>query len=331
MSALAPTLQAFFQQRLIAQRNASPRTVAAYRDTMRLLLHFACERTGKQPCQLDFAELDADLIGGFLDHLEAQRGNSPRTRNARLAAIHSLYRYSALRHPEHAQTIGRVLEIPTKRYERALISYLDQHEIKALLAAPDRSTWLGRRDHALLLLAIQTGLRVSELCALRIRDLSLSTGAHCRVIGKGRKARCAMLSTETVTTLREWSRERQGEDDDPLFPTRRGGPLTPKAIAWLLDKHTASAATDCASLHNKRVTPHVLRHSNAMLLLNAEKNVDIHTLALWLGHESTKSTEAYLHTNNKLKQQAIDRTAPIGTPPGRYQPPDKLLDFLDRL
>ena len=331
MTALAPTLQAFFQQRLIAQRNASPRTVAAYRDTMRLLLRFASEQTGKQPCQLDFAELNADLIGSFLDHLETQRGNSPRTRNARLAAIHSLYRYSALRHPEHAQTIGRVLEIPTKRYERALISYLDQHEIKALLAAPDRSTWLGRRDHALVLLAIQTGLRVSELCALRVCDLSLSTGAHCRVIGKGRKARCAMLTAETVATLREWSRERQGEDDDPLFPTRRGGPLTPKAIAWLLDKHTATAATACPSLHDKRVTPHVLRHSNAMLLLNAEKNVDIHTLALWLGHESTKSTEAYLHADNKLKQQAIDRTAPIGTPPGRYRPPDKLLDFLERL
>jgi integrase/recombinase XerD len=331
MTVLAPTLQAFFQQRLIAQRNASPRTVAAYRDAMRLLLRFASEQTGKQPCHLDFADLDADLIGSFLDHLEDQRGNSPRTRNARLAAIHSLYRYSALRHPEHAQSIGRVLEIPPKRYERALISYLDQHEIKALLAAPDRSTWLGRRDHALLLTAIQTGLRVSELCALRICDLSLSTGAHCRVVGKGRKARCAMLTAETVATLREWSRERQGHDDDPLFPTRRGGPLTPKAIAWLLDKHTATAASDCPSLHHKRVTPHVLRHSNAMLLLNAEKNVDIHTLALWLGHESTKSTEAYLHADNKLKQQAIDPTAPIGTPPGRYQPPDKLLDFLERL
>jgi len=228
VTALAPTLQAFFQQRLIAQRNASPRTIAAYRDTMRLLLRFVSGQTGKQPCQLDFADLDADLIGSFLDHLETQRGNTPRTRNARLAAIHSLYRYAALRHPEHAQTIGRVLEIPTKRYERALISYLDQQEIKALLAAPDRSTWLGRRDHALLLLAIQTGLRVSELCALQVGDLSLSTGAHCRVVGKGRKARCAMLTAETVATLRAWSRERRGENDDSLFPTRRGGRSHPK-------------------------------------------------------------------------------------------------------
>jgi site-specific recombinase XerD len=260
MTALAPTLQAFFQERLIAQRNASPRTVAAYRDTMRLLLRFASERTGKQPSRLDFADLDADLIGSFLNHLEQQRGNSPRTRNARLAAIHSLYRYSALRHPEHAQTIGRVLEIPAKRYERALISYLDLQEIKALLGAPDRSTWHGRRDHALLLTAIQTGLRVSELCALRIADLTLDTGAHCRVTGKGRKARSATLTAETVATLREWCRERKGNADDPLFPTRRGGPLTPKAIAWLLDKHTALAAASCPSLRNKRVTPHVLRH-----------------------------------------------------------------------
>jgi integrase/recombinase XerD len=326
MTALAPTLQAFFEERLIAQRNASPRTVAAYRDTMRLLLRFAQQQTGKQPYQLDFADLDAQLIGSFLDHLEDQRGNSPRTRNARLAAIHSLYRYSALRHPEHAQTIGRVLEIPTKRYERALISFLDLQEIKALLAAPDRSHWIGRRDHALLLTAIQTGLRVSELCALRVCDVSLSTGAHCRVIGKGRKARVAMLTTETIATLREWCKERRGDDHDPLFPTRRGGPLTPKAIAWLLDKHTSTAATECPSLHNKRVTPHVLRHTNAMLL--RAENIDIHTIALWLGHESTKSTEVYLHADNKLKQQAIERTTPTGTPPGRYQPPDKLIAFL---
>jgi len=329
MTALAPTLQAFFEERLIAQRNASPRTVAAYRDTMRLLLRFAQQQTGKQPYQLDFAELDAQLIGSFLDHLEDQRGNSPRTRNARLAAIHSLYRYSALRHPEHAQTIGRVLEIPTKRYERALISFLDQPEIKALLAAPDRSHWIGRRDHALLLTAIQTGLRVSELCALRICDVSLSTGAHCRVIGKGRKARVAMLTAETITTLREWCKERKGQDHDPLFPTRRGGPLTPKAIAWLLDKHTSTAAAECPSLQNKRVTPHVLRHTNAMLL--RAENIDIHTIALWLGHESTKSTEVYLHADNKLKQQAIERTTPTGTPPGRYQPPDKLIAFLECL
>ncbi len=329
MSALAPTLQAFFTDRLIAQRDASPRTVAAYRDTLRLLLRFAAEQTGKQAYRLDIADLDAPLIGAFLDHLERERGNSARTRNARLAAIHSLYRFASLRHPEHAQTIARVIEIPPKRHKRPLICYLDEQEIKALLHAPDRSSWLGRRDHALLLLAIQTGLRVSELTALRVADLSLSTGAHARVKGKGRKERCAMLTAETVAILREWCRERKGEPEDPLFPTRRGGPLTPKAVAWLLDKHTAAAARRCPSLASKRVTPHVLRHTNAMLL--RAENVDIHTIALWLGHESTKSTEVYLHADNKLKQRAIERTAPTGTPPGRYRPPDKLIDFLERL
>jgi integrase/recombinase XerD len=329
MSELAPTLEAFFSQRLLAQRDASPRTVAAYRDTWRLLLGFASEQIGKQPCQLDIADLDAPLIGAFLDHLAAERGNSPRTRNARLAAIHSLYKFASLRHPEHAHTIARVIEIPPKRINRPLICYLDEREIKALLAAPDRTSWLGRRDHALLLVAIQTGLRVSELTGLRNRDLNLGTGAHARVTGKGRKERCAMLTSETVAVLRTWCRERKGEPDDPLFPTRRGGPLTTKAVAWLLDKHTSTAATACPSLAGKRVTPHVLRHTNAMLL--RAKNVDIHTIALWLGHENTKSTEPYLHADNKLKQQAIERIAPTGTRPGRYRPPDTLMAFLEAL
>ena len=329
MSLIAPTLQAWFTERLMTQRNASPQTIAAYRNSIRLLLRFAHEQTGKQPCRLDFADLDAPLIGAFLDHLEHQRGNTPRTRNARLAAIHSLFRYSALRHPEHAASIGRVIEIPAKRYERALICYLDLDEIKALLAAPDRTSWLGRRDHAMLLTAIQSGLRVSELVALRVGDVSLSTGAHLRVTGKGRKERCATLTQETVAVLREWMRERDGEPGQPLFPTRRGGALTTRAVALLLDKHTVTASTACPSLRGKRVTPHVLRHTNAMLL-RAEK-IDILTIALWLGHESTKSTEIYLHADNKLKQQAIERTTPTGTPPGRYQPPDALLAFLDRL
>jgi site-specific recombinase XerD len=329
MSLIAPTLQAFFTERLITQRNASPQTIAAYRNSIRLLLGFAHEQTGKQPCRLDFADLDAPMIGAFLDHLEHQRGNTPRTRNARLAAIHSLFRYAALRHPEHAASIGRVIEIPAKRHERALICYLDLDEIKALLAAPDRTSWLGRRDHAMLLTAIQTGLRVSELVALGVGDVSLSTGAHLRVIGKGRKERCATLTPETVAVLRTWMLERDGEPEQPLFPTRRGGTLTTRAVALLLDKHTATASTACPSLRGKRVTPHVLRHTNAMLL--RAENIDILTIALWLGHESTKSTEIYLHADNKLKQQAIERTTPTGTPPGRYQPPDTLLAFLDRL
>ncbi|HEX5924642.1 MAG TPA: tyrosine-type recombinase/integrase [Baekduia sp.] len=329
MSLIAPTLEAFFTERLITQRNVSPCTIAAYRDTLRLLLRFTAEQTGKQPCRLQFADLDAPLIGAFLYHLEHERGNTVRTRNARLAAIHSLYRYAALRHPEDIATIGRVIEIPPKRYTRTTISYLDLDEIKALLRAPDRSTWLGRRDHALLLVAIQTGLRVSELARLRVGDVSLATGAHCRVIAKGRKQRSAPLTAETVAVLRTWLDERQGQAEQPLFPTRRGGPPSPKAIAWLLDKHTAAAADACPSLRTKRITPHVLRHTNAMLL--RARDIDILTIALWLGHESTKSTEIYLHADNKLKQQAIERTTPTGTPPGRYKPPDALLAFLDGL
>lgn len=293
------------------------------------MLRFASEQTGKQPSRLEFSDLDAPLIGAFLYHLEHERGNTARTRNARLAAIHSLYRYAALRHPEDIATIGRVIEIPPKRHKHKTISYLDLDEIKALLAAPDRATWLGRRDHALLLTAIQTGLRVSELANINIGDVSLATGAHCRIIGKGRKERCAPLTTETVAVLRTWLIERQGNTEEPLFPTRRGGPLTPKAIAWLLDKYIEIAAGRCPSLRTKRVTPHVLRHTNAMLL--RARDTDILTIALWLGHESTKSTEIYLHADNKLKQQAIERTAPTGTPPGRYKPPDTLLAFLASL
>jgi site-specific recombinase XerD len=329
MSLLAPTLQAFFSERLITQRNSSPQTIAAYRDTFRLLLSFAHQETGKQPFQLDIDDLDAPLIGAFLAHLEEERGNSPRTRNARLGAIHSLYRYTALKHPEHAQTIARVMAIPTKRHERNIVSYLNLEEIKALLQAPDRITWLGRRDHTLLMLAIQTGLRVSELIALRVADVSLGTGAHVRVIGKGRKERCTTLTRETVAVLRQWLKERQGEPADPLFPTRQGRPLSRHTVGVLVAKHAHAAAADRPSLAAKRVTPHVLRHTNAMLLRAG--GVDIATIALWLGHESTQTTHIYEHADPALKERAIARTAPLGTRPGRYRPSDTLLAFLDRL
>ncbi|MCA1700410.1 MAG: site-specific integrase, partial [Actinobacteria bacterium] len=329
MSLLAPTLQAFFTDRLITQKDASPQTVAAYRDTFRLLLGFVESQTGKQPCELDLADLDAALIGAFLNHLQQQRGNSARTRNARLAAIHSFCRYAALRHPEHAATIARVIEIPSKRYERNNVCYLTKPEIDALIAAPDPTTWRGRRDHVLLLTAISTGLRVSELIALRVSDVSLSTGPHIRVHGKGRKQRSTPLKAETVAVLREWLQERQGEGEDPVFPTRQGQPLSQDAISKLLAKHTAQAATRCPSLAAKHVSPHVLRHTNAMLLQAAR--VDIATIALWLGHESIKTTYIYQHADDALKQRAIDRTTPIGTPPGRYQPPDTLLAFLEAL
>jgi integrase/recombinase XerD len=261
MTALAPALQAFFTQRLITQRNSSPETIAAYRDTWRLLLGFAREQTGKQPFQLDLDDLDAPLIGAFLTHLEHDRGNTARTRNARLAAIHSFYRFAALEHPEHAHTIARVMAIPAKRHERNILSYLDPGEIKALLDAPDPGTWLGRRDHALLVLMIQTGVRVSELTGLRNSDVHLGTGAHIRVTGKGRKKRATTLTGETVKIMRQWLTERHGQPADPLFPTRQGHPLSRYTVGALVAKHTAAAAAvSCPSLKARRVTPHTLRH-----------------------------------------------------------------------
>lgn len=329
MSLLAPTLQAFFSERLITQRNTSPQTIAAYRDTFRLLLAFAHDQTGKQPFQLDIDDLDAPLIGAFLNHLEKDRGNSPRTRNARLGAIHSLYRYTALNHPEHAHTIARVMAIPTKRHERNTVCYLDLGEIKALLKAPDRASWLGRRDHALIVLMVQTGVRVSELVGLRVCDVHLGIGSHIRVLGKGRKKRSTTLTAETVAILRDWLKERQGEPDDPLFPTRQGRPLSRHTVALLVSKHAATAAAGCPSLNTKRVTPHTLRHTNAMLL--RAQDVDIATIALWLGHESTQTTHIYEHADPALKEKAIARTAPLGAKPGRYRPSDALLAFLDAL
>jgi integrase/recombinase XerD len=329
MSLLAPALQAFFTERLITQRNSSPQTIAAYRDTFRLLLCFAREQTAKQPLELDLDDLDAPLIGAFLAHLEQARGNSPRTRNARLGAIHSFYRFAALEHPEHAHTIARVMAIPTKRHERNTVSYLDLDEIKAMLAAPDRETWLGRRDHALLVLMIQTGVRVSELVGLRVCDAHLGTGAHIQITGKGRKKRATTLTGETVAIVRQWLTERRGEPADPLFPTRQGRPLSRYTVGVVVSKHAATAAASCPSLTAKRVTPHVLRHTNAMLL--RAKGVDIATIALWLGHESTQTTHIYEHADPALKEQAIARTAPLGAKPGRYRPSDALLAFLEGL
>ena len=329
MTLLAPTLQAYFTERMITQRDSSPQTIAAYRDTFRLLLAFASQRTGKQPCELDIDDLDAELICAFLNHLEQDRGNSARTRNARLAAIHSLYKYAALRHPEHLHTIGRVIAIPFKRHQRGGLTYLNLDEVKTLLAAPDTSTWLGRRDHALLLLAVLTGVRVTELVTLKIADVHLGTGAHIKIEGKGRKRRATTLTPETVAVLRQWLKERQGQPQEPLFPTRQGQPLTRSGIRQLLAKHSGTAAVNCPSLNNKPVSPHTLRHTNAMLLRAG--NVDIATIALWLGHESVKTTYIYQHADPALKQQAVDRIAPLGAKPGRYQPSDALLAFLDGL
>ena len=329
MTALAPTLEAFFSQRLINEKGVSQHTVAAYRDTFRLLLSFAQRRTGKQPCKLELGDLDAPLIGAFLDHLERDRGNGPRTRNARLAAIHSLFRFAALRHPQHAALISRVIAVPTKRFDRAIVTYLTAEEVDALIDAPDRSRWIGRRDHALLTVAIQTGVRVSELNALRCQDAHLGTGPHIQISGKGRKQRATPLTKQTVAVLREWMRERGGPPGDPLFPTSRGRPLSRDAIALQVAKHAKTASHVCPSLHDKTVSPHILRHTAAMNLLHA--GVDSTVIALWLGHESVEATQTYLHADMQIKERALARTTPPNSAPGRFRPPDTLLAFLEAL
>jgi site-specific recombinase XerD len=329
VTALAPTLQSFFTERLARQRRASGHTVAAYRDTWRLLLTFTARRAGKPPSRLDFTDLDAPAIGAFLDHLENDRGNSVRTRNARLAAIHSAFSHAALCHPEHAALIARVLAIPAKRADKALLTWLTEEETTALLAAPDRATRTGRRDHAMLHLAVVTGLRVSELTALTTTDIHLGTGPHVTCQGKGRKQRVTPLTTALVSTLRHWVRELPASQPQILFPGRNGTRLSRDAVERRLTLHATTAAARCPSLPGKKISPHILRHTAAMRLLHA--GVDITVIALWLGHEQTDTASIYLHADLALKEKALARTTPPGTSPGRYQPPDPLLAFLESL
>ena len=329
MTALAPTLQGFFTERLGNQRGASPNTVAAYRDTFRLLLGFVSDRTGTQPCQLDIADLDAPVVAAFLEHLERERRNSIRTRNNRLAAIRSLFSYAALGHPEHAATIQRVLAIPAKRFESTLVTFLSDDEVDALLAACDRDTWTGRRDHALVVLAVQTGLRISELTGLRCGDVVMGTGAHVHCVGKGRKERRTPLVAHTVRVLRPWLAERDGDPLDPLFPTSTGRALSRDAIERRLSVYVAAAKQRCPSMRTKKVTAHTLRHTAAMRLLAS--GADITVIALWLGHAQASTTNVYLHADMAQKEQAISQVIPPATKPGRYRPPDPLLAFLEAL
>jgi integrase/recombinase XerD len=329
VSSLAPTLQSYMTEHLIRQRQASPHTVAAYRDAFKLLLVFAQRRTGKPPSKLEVADLDAPLIGAFLEHLERERGNSIRTRNARLAAIHSLFRYAALRHPEDAAVIQRVLAMPAKRFETSVVTYFTDDEIDALLAATDQGTWTGRRDRAMLALACQTGLRASELTGLTVGDVHLGIGAHVSCMGKGRRQRITPIAASTARLLQAWMAERGGRETDPLFPTRRGAQLSRDALERRLAKSAAAAASSCPTLAEKRISPHVMRHSAAMRLVGA--GVDIVTVALWLGHQNVATTQIYVHADLALKERALARTAPKDIPPGRYRPSDKLLAFLDGL
>lgn len=330
VTSFAAFLQGFFADRLLRQRQASPHTIASYRDSFRLLLKFAAERLGKAPSELALTDLDAPFVGAFLHHLEQDRGNSARTRNARLAAVRAFFRYIAFEEPQQSALIQRVLAMPNKCAEKKSIDFLSRPEIEALLAVPDLDTWGGRRDRALLLLAVQTGLRVSELIGLNCEDLVLGNEAHhVRCHGKGRKERLTPLRKQTTTVLRDWLRERQGLPSEPLFPNARGGRLSRDGVEHLLAKHVATASAQCPSLQTKRVSPHVLRHSAAMDLL--QHGVDRSVIALWLGHESVQTTEVYIHADMNLKEKVLEKTSPLESPPGRYRPEDPLLAFLESL
>lgn len=329
MPSLPGLLQRFFTERLMTQRQVSGHTMASYRDTFRLLLRFAQYERHKCPSALDLADLDADLIGRFLTNLERQRHCTARTRNARLTAIRSFFNYAAYEEPALSAHIQRVLAIPYKRQAKPIVEFLSPTEIEALLAAPDTTTWVGRRDHALLVLAVQTGLRLSELTSLDRAAVTLSTGAHVRCHGKGRKERCTPLAESTAAVLRAWLKEPVRSGSEVLFPNRRGRRLSSDSVQYLVRKYVAAAAEHCPSIKAKRVSPHVLRHSAAMELLAA--GVDSSVIALWLGHESVNTTQIYLHAHLALKEAALAKTAPRNVKPGRFRPDDRLLGFLNAL
>ncbi len=326
---LAPLLEGFFTQRLLQEMDASPQTVQAYRDAFRLMLDYASRRLRKAPSALLLTELDAPFIGQFLGHLEKERGNGARTRNARLAALRSFFRYVGPREPAHTDLVRRVLAMPQKRCDRHVVAFLTPEEVRALLAAPDRTTWLGRRDHALLTFAVETGLRVSELVGLTADQLSLGRGAHVRCRGKGRKERVTPLTRATSKMLLGWTRALGSESETRVFPSRRGGPLSRDAVERLVRAHATRAAENCASLRGKRVSPHVLRHTTAVQLLRA--GVDRSVIALWLGHESVETTQIYVDADLSIKEAALAKIAPAPTRHRRYRPSDSLIAFLSAL
>lgn len=329
MIALPPLVQLFFAERLKRQRSASPHTIASYRDTFRIFLGYVERKLGKPPTRLHLQDLDAPIVDAFLDHLEAERGNHARTRNVRFAALRSFFHFVAIREPSELARIQRVLAIPLKRVSRVLVPYLDRAEIDALLAAPDRRTWLGRRDHLVILFAVQTGLRVSELIGLRADDVVLGAASHVRCSGKGRKERCTPLTKQVTRFLREWLAENSRRPGDLIFTTRANSRLSRDAVERLVNRHRRIAERTCASLKRKHVTPHVLRHTTAVQLLQA--GIDRAVIALWLGHESVETTQIYLDADLKAKETALARTAPHNTRGLRFKPKDRLLAFLEGL
>jgi site-specific recombinase XerD len=329
MTSLQALLQRFFTDRLMTQLEASPNTIAGYRDTFRLLLRYAGTRLNRTPTALRIEDIDAGLVGDFLSHVEKVRRNSARSRNTRLAAIRSFYHFVAMNEPAYALHCQRILAMPSKRHVRRTVNFIDRAEMDALLAVPDPTSWIGRRDGAILLLLLQTGLRVSELVNLNCHDVVYGPGAHVRCEGKGRKERCTPLRRETAKAMQAWLRERAGQDGDPVFPTMRGDRLSRDAVEHLVRKYTLSASKSCRSLQAKRVSPHTLRHSTAMDLLH--NGIDRTVIALWLGHESVETTQVYIHADMRLKERALARVAATKTRPGRYKPDDALLGFLESL
>jgi site-specific recombinase XerD len=328
-STFAGLLQSFFTDRLLRQMRASPNTVASYRDTFRLLLRYAAERLKKTPSNLSLEDIDAPLVIDFLDWLEAERKITPRTRNSRLAALRSFFRHVSMNEPAHALRSQRILAVPQKRAQKRTIEFLGREEIEALVAAPDTATWIGRRDRTLLLVLVQTGLRVSELTSLRRDSVVLGAGAHVKCEGKGRKLRCTPLRRDAISALTAWLDEHRAAPEAPLFPSCPGRRLSTDAVERLVEKHAKAAGARCPSILEKNVTPHVLRHSAAMAL--REQGVDLSVIALWLGHESVETTQMYLHADIRMKEQALARTAPIDGETGRFKPDDALTAYLESL
>jgi len=326
---LAPLLQGFFTERLLQQQGVSSHTVASYRDTFRLLLRFASECLHKAPARIAIEDLTPALLGDFLRHLEVDRGNSIRTRNGRLSALRAFFRFVTMSEPALALQCQQVLAVPAKRYEHNAVAYLDEREAVALVAAPDTRTWIGRRDRVLLQVAIQTGLRNTEITSLCWQNVTLGVGGHVSCLGKGRKARCTPLRPDVVESLQQWFAEQGGSLVSPVFPSSKGGRLSADALQALVGRHTANACRSCPTLERKHVTPHTLRHTAAMDLLR--RGVDLSVIALWLGHESPETTQIYLHADLGIKEKALAHATPDGSVTGRYRPPDSLLAFLEGL
>jgi site-specific recombinase XerD len=322
-------LHDFFNQRLVAQRGSSPQTVASYRDTFEIFLRFAERRTGRTPSALTIEDLDAPVLLAFLDHLEEERGNCPRTRNLRLTAIRSFLRYASLRAPAALPVAQRVLAIPCKRVDRPIIGYLSRDEIDALLAAPDRTNWSGQRDAVLFAVLYNTGARVSEAIALRVSDVLLDRAAALRLRGKGRKERIVPLWKSTTIQLRTWLKRVPDSPDAPVFPNRAGRPLSRSGVENRLHVAITAASKQCQSLASRRISPHTLRHTTAMHLL--QSGVDITAIALWLGHEDPATTHMYVEADLAMKEAALRRVEDPAPSRLRFHPRDSLLAFLESL